>query len=607
MARSTLVTAVAVLAALCAGCSATPHPGLSTDAGPEDARDAFLPFDGPREDAPGADAMDDGDLADAFSEDAASDDATIDDAGPADAFVLDAGVSGCAACHGTAASAAPPLDTLGRSATSFAGVGAHATHLQSTSDFHPVACEECHVVPALGDTVHADGTPAELTWGPLAETDGPASYSGGTCAVYCHGRSLDGGRITTPTWTSVDGRARACGACHGFPPPAPHPVLATRDCSGCHPYAGVVPLDPTTHVNGTLDVSVGCDACHGAPPDTGAHRRHFGPSTPTLVTAYGDTRNVDELAPGGSAAYMFGCGNCHPTDPANHRNGTVDVVLFEPGASPASLKARNTSTAAYAGGTCSGVYCHSSGQQAPVYVASPPWTGTFTGRRCAACHGNPPAYPSGGAGTATANGHLVLADDGWEFGHFGGLPGPWHGGEHGTRAAPITCQTCHYETVDPASVGPGGLYYLDTSGLYDLGGPLGYRCESCHTGAAGAPVAGPGAVLTARHVDGQRDVVFDPRTSIPASVTGLPLGSARPAFPYWVIASPSSLPPNSAQNDTTWSLHLAGARYDAASRTCSSVPCHLAQSFGTGAPAYDPLRWGVAPVGYATCSACHQY
>lgn len=593
--RTESKAALALLALLVESCGGTPATTPPTDAATIDAPDA-LAIDAARSDAGPEDAGDDAAIADA-----ATPDAYVVDAGPPDAFVADAGGTGCAACHGTDESAAPPPDTTGGTSTSAPGVGAHATHLRVTPDFRVLVCEDCHVVPTAGDTAHADGVPAELTWSALAQTDAPASYSGGVCAVYCHGRSLPGGRITEPTWTTVDGSARACGACHGVPPPPPHPAARLRDCAMCHPFGGA------THVDGTLQVSADCGACHAVPPATGAHRRHFGVVADPPVAEYGDLRVVSDYEPGGSSEYVFGCGNCHPRDASRHRNGSVDVELFDVTAPATSLKARNAPTAAYSGGTCRDVYCHSSGQQTPTFGVSPPWTGTFAGPRCAACHGNPPAYASGGAGTATANGHVVLADDGWEYGHFGGLPGPWHGGEHGARAAPITCQACHYATVDPASVGPGGYYYLDTDGVYDLGGALGYRCSTCHTGAVGAPATRGGAVLTARHVDGRRDVVFDPRTSIPSSVTGLPAGANRPTYPYWVVASPSPRPPSSVQNGTTWSLNLASAGYDAATQTCTAVPCHLQQSFGTGSPLYDPLRWGVVPVGMATCNACHQF
>ena len=203
-------------------------------------------------------------------------------------------------------------------------------------------------------------------------------------------------------------------------------------------------------------------------------------------------------------------------------DGVVDVTLAPAGAAAGSLKARNAPGAAYdaAGGSCGGVYCHSSGQAAPAYVASPAWTAPAGTLGCGGCHANPPAYPSGGAGAPDANGHLQLQADGFEWGHFAGLPGPWHRTKHGgywpgNDAAPITCQTCHFDTVDPAAAGPSGFYWLDTTGTYQLaGGLLGFDCRECH-GTTSGPPAGSGRALPLRHVNGRREVVFDPRTSLP--------------------------------------------------------------------------------------------
>ena len=365
-----------------------------------------------------------------------------------------------------------------------------------------------------------------------------------------------------------------------------------------------MPIDPTLHVNGVVEVKP-CGSCHAVPPATGAHLRHYGDVSSPPLASYADLDTVASYRPQGAPYYMFGCGNCHPLLEDAHGNGKVDVELYDPSAPPASLKARSPKSASWSAGKCADVYCHSSGQASPAFVPTPAWSnGALPAPRCAACHDNPPRYPSGGGGSATANTHVVMGDDGWELGHFGGLPGPWHGSYHGAgaaRAAPITCQTCHFETVDPANVGPGGFYYLDTEGLYDLGGSLKYACGTCHTGAANAPAIKSGAVRTARHVDGSREVTFDPRTTLPINVVGLPAAPNRPSRPYWIAgAIPSALPPSSSADGTTWSLSLDGATYDPKTKACANVPCHVRQSFG-GAP----LLWGTTPVGWATCSACH--
>lgn len=256
------------------------------------------------------------------------------------------------------------------------------------------------------------------------------------------------------------------------------------------------------------------------------------------------------------------------------------------------------------------MYCHSTGQENPAYAVTPPWTsGVSPG--CAGCHGNPPAYPNGGPGAPDANSHVALADDGVEFGHFLGVPGPWHTSKHGNPgAAPITCQTCHFDTVDPANTAPGGFYYLDTTGTYLLPGgdpsriALGWAdvisCTTCHSGAPGEPPRGTGKILPLRHVNGTRDVVFDPRTTLPP-VAGLPAAPNQPTKPYWTVNSEMyfAWPPTSVVNGTTLSFDLVGARYDKATKTCSSAGCHLEESPVWGRP------YGYGGDYWPNCYRCH--
>lgn len=316
--------------------------------------------------------------------------------------------------------------------------------------------------------------------------------------------------------------------------------------------------------------------------------------------------------------YAFGCGTCHPLDFGSHRDGSPEVELYDAAAPAGSLKQLAPATAAYdpAAGTCSDVYCHSSGQATPGYRPTPGWTsGTSLG--CDGCHDNPPRYPSGGAGSATANSHVNLADDGVEFGHFLGMLGPWKTSKHGgwwgpgQDAAPITCQTCHADTVDPSNTGPSGFYYLDTTGDYVLPGGdpgritsgwiLGYQCATCHTeGSATAPLQG-GKVLPLRHVNGRRDVVFDARETLPA-ISWLPAAPATPVKPYWFTGGHPSMV-DWAETVVTWSsttasYSLAQSAYDPASKTCTSVACHMAEDPVWG----RPNDWGTS---FDYCDRCH--
>jgi predicted CxxxxCH...CXXCH cytochrome family protein len=342
--------------------------------------------------------------------------------------------------------------------------------------------------------------------------------------------------------------------------------------------------------------------------------------------------NADPVAAG--TKYAFGCGNCHPTDGSKHMNGTVDAALARPASATGSLKDLNASTASYNADpssprTCSGVYCHSTGQATPEFAVTPAWdSGTKLG--CAGCHENPPKYASGGAGTATANTHVVAGDDGYAVGHFGGFHGPWgnsyHGytmGAGGYDSAPITCQTCHFDTTDPTNTGPSGFYYLDTSGNYsdidpsnglpsiiydpitDTGALNNDACKNCHTAGSGVAPQGNGRVLPLRHVNGQRDVVFDARSSA-GSLVGYPGAPSEPNLkPYWWsnIGAPGRLPLGAVWENGTWSSDLRSAGYNPSTKTCSNVACHIDQ----GTPTGPPLVWGTLPVGWASCDACHGY
>ena len=568
----------------------------------------------------------------------------------------------CSFCHGTRNAstkagpydvaahptwAAPP-DAVGQRLTGVAAAartGAHQAHLtgvnaQGTSFAPPFRCQTCHAVPA--DLSHVGGASARATvvLSGAGQASLPASLgsydpASGTCASYCHG-AFAGGSAATPAWANPGGAAGACGTCHGLPPPPPH--AQSTDCEACHDGYTQSTVNLSKHLNGVVD-AVACGGCHGLPPATGAHLAHSQALGP--VVTYGDLRVFQDFAAAGAvpatgSGYQFGCGLCHPLDLARHRDGVVQVELTPPSStSPATnLRALNAANAAYAGGggSCSGVYCHSTGEAQPRWVKqrdavpgapilSPAWSSYTPGHAlaCDACHDDPPAYASGGPGSATANTHVVVADDGWEMGHYAGFLGPWHGSWHGgwaapSDSAPITCQTCHAATVDPAATGPSGVYWIDTTGNYRIDAPAAAdgshpasdpgrltdsmwtvtQCANCH-----APVQG--RVLPLRHVNGAREVVFDLRTSSQATDPAAwpVLSPAR--GPYWFVDEwafqPTGVPGAHGDKATSsvW-FDLNTASWDGQTKTCSGVACHLSQT---------QVTWGTKPVGWANCGECH--
>ncbi|WP_242343295.1 CxxxxCH/CxxCH domain c-type cytochrome [Anaeromyxobacter terrae] len=547
-------------------------------------------------------------------------DGTIDVAGGRhiDGNVDVAGLT-CSACHGSTDNPAPPVGTRQETATTTRAVGAHQAHVRAGALRNALECRDCHVVPT--ETIHSNGV-VDLAWGRLATSDGAVpgfDPDALTCTNYCHGQTLDaGGSLTAPRWTTVDGTQAACGTCHGAPPPAPHPASSPTGCARCHPDTvtdqGTIDLAGGRHIDGKLDVSGACGDCHPVPGASGAHLVHAAFPTPD-VPGYGDLRILEAYAPGGGSDYEFGCGNCHPLDPAKHMDREVEVELTPAGAATGSLRARNAPDAAYDAGTgrCTGVYCHSSGQALPVYATAPGWRSNAQ-LGCDGCHGNPPSYASGGAGASDANAHIGLTNQGREFGHYVGLGGPAHASKHGSAApgeaaAPITCQTCHYATTDPTATGPSKFYWLDTTGSYVLAGGDPARltdprwkatqCGTCH-GAGGAPVL-QGKVLPLTHVNGRRDVVFDPRTTLP-SIPGLPPAPETPTRPYWVTPARfcEAVPAGAVIEGTTLSIELSGAAYDPATKRCSGVACHLGD-----APVWGRQYLANPTSGTASCCRCH--
>jgi predicted CxxxxCH...CXXCH cytochrome family protein len=167
----------------------------------------------------------------------------------------------CTSCHGdpTRASnpAAPPTDTLGNTATTAPGVGAHQSHLGSTLRAGAVACTDCHVVPT--STSHSNGV-VQVTFSGTATLNGQApawSAATLTCATtYCHASSLTtGGTARAPVWNQVDGTQKTCSSCHGAPPPSGHhSTHAGRSCGNCHGGYSTTTVNAATHIDGSRSV-----------------------------------------------------------------------------------------------------------------------------------------------------------------------------------------------------------------------------------------------------------------------------------------------------------------------------------------------------------------
>ena len=482
--------------------------------------------------------------------------------------VLDVNLA-CNSCHGDATSPAPPVDTQRQNATSLRTVGAHRSHLATSSWRAPVTCDDCHVVPTrFDDPGHIDPSPAELTWSPIASArGGTPSWNGVTCSNDCHGQTINGGTNKTPEWTRVDGTQAACGTCHSLPPAAPHPQ--NPNCSTCHAAvinaSGAI-IDAALHINGIVEASQACGSCHAVPPVTGTHLLHVGTQG---ARSYGSLSTAASVT--NPTGYAFGCGQCHPLEPARHMNGgRAEVELYNPAAPAGSLKLRSPlatytpgattlyddAGVAYTQGSCGNVYCHSGPTYAtpaavprpgvdfafagypvsyPAYAvdvsrgfATVTWGGASPG--CGGCHGFPlrTSEPSVRAGVGQS--HSMVGAAGLESGH-----------AFNHNGTPLACRTCHHDTVTA----------LSTTGK--VGGLTTY---------GPVPIAG-----WAQHVNGLPDVAFD--TVNPVAVSGV-------------------------------TQSLAGAAYQQATATCSNVSCHKSQTAVKNGHPFRPDQVSIE------CNVCHQ-
>ncbi len=303
----------------------------------------------------------------------------------------------CHSCHGSQASPAPPPDLSGRTSAADRGVGAHQAHLAAQHGLaSPLACEECHGVPAtVAAPGHLDDSPgAEVAMagraamGGLAPAWDPAS---GTCEnVYCHGASLPGGSLTQPAWTDSSGAARACGACHGAPPPPPH--LESQDCGACHSQTAekMSIKDPTRHINGVLEVEASaCNSCHGNSDNPAPPVDTQGRSDTGLVTVGAHQSHLKALS---GLRGPLECGDCHVrpeavSDPGHVDGDGIAEVTFGALARTGGLDPVWDRASA----RCASVYCHGASLQGGL-VKTPTWTKVDGSQKaCGACHGVPPA------------------------------------------------------------------------------------------------------------------------------------------------------------------------------------------------------------------------
>jgi predicted CxxxxCH...CXXCH cytochrome family protein len=328
-----------------------------------------------------------------------------------------------------------------------ATTGSHPAHLSLS-----ISCATCHSATAVSSSALVPGTTKHLNGVNDVVVVPTGSYNLGThtCStVYCHSNGR--GTYQSVVWGS-----------------------GHLTCTACHPTLG------------------------------GSHPMHVGNLLSSgQVTFYNFTGVYST-----DSSYRFGCASCHPTDSALHNNGKVDVTLVAQ-ASAGSLRSKNDPSVLVGGvgvsgsgitGTsnvsvvCSTSYCHSNGWTggALVYAASPDWynPGSYTGDRCAMCHGNSPnstivGSAAHGRHVVSIHNGLVVNPDG-TFIPVAAAAGTVAGHGDPAQSTTINCDSCHSSTV------------LNSANDRNT------ACASCHAGdPKGTPTLG-----RASHVNGHADVVF---------------------------------------------------------------------------------------------------
>jgi predicted CxxxxCH...CXXCH cytochrome family protein len=324
--------------------------------------------------------------------------------------VVDVDNMTCTSCHGQAGqtataaaplNAAPPVDTQG--ATTGIRVGAHQRHLVAGTYSNPLPCQTCHAQVGTYTVAHANGTTdvgftgaanANLRKGTWTASSGATAGSCG--ATWCHGAVIGetggtaGGTLTAPRWTDT---ITGCAACHGAPPPAPHPTSTA--CGSCHAGYTATSVNLATHLNGVVDVAnMTCTSCHGQSGQTATA------ASPLLAAPPADTQGAasgirvgahQKHLSGGTYSNGFACQTCHASVASytsSHANGTADVGFT--GAANANLQngtvtPRSGTTAA----SCSATWCHGAvinrnGGTSGGTATVPSWDGSITA--CTVCH-----------------------------------------------------------------------------------------------------------------------------------------------------------------------------------------------------------------------------
>jgi predicted CxxxxCH...CXXCH cytochrome family protein len=371
-------------------------------------------------------------------------------------------------------------------------------------------------------------------------------------------------------------------------------VVALSGCDTARPIAA-------PESAGDVDALTACTYCHGdaSRAEADALLQAAPPRTASGAPAGAPDRHLH----GGTFRTALACAECHAVPrSAGHQDGKVDLAF-------GALARTGGASPAFAGGTCSGVYCHGATLAAGGADTSPSWAGAVG---CTSCHAYPPpSHAAADTGCATCHPGTVHGDGTLNLAgglHVNGVvdvgvahPAGWEQPASHGRAANgdlASCRRCHGDDLT------GGTSRVSCDGCHGSAGFADWRsnCTFCH--GAKVPGYGPADLAKAAPPRGTQGETATSARAVGAHQKHLSGGT----FASAVACSEchAVVPADLTHVDGTAVVSFGdAARRGGASpawngTTCASTYCHGA-TLGAGGTSTAPA-WTAS---LSSCTGCH--
>ncbi len=378
------------------------------------------------------------------------------------------GTIDCTSCHGTNGSKSHPNYTNGGVGSTTANT--HVQHVENSK----YSCDFCHnttttdtaVYPALPTTVIAGGqhlnrietVSFKSVGGKTGTYNGAVTFK--TCSTtYCHGSG-------TPAW---GGTALTCAQCHSD----------MGAGTGAHLYQGA----HSQHTNSTAYL-FDCENCHDS-----SQRVHAGGNADSTAPVQAGEVKFEASGTAGTwlTSQYNGGGSTFKYTRINQEPYTLSATTptFTKGLSAGATSPDPTGSFAWTKGTCTNVWCHSTGLRLGiagiVYRTTPAWDGTIT--TCNVCH-----RANGDTYATMTN---VATTDRMSQGHAQHIASDKY-----VLNTNFTCNTCHFSTASNMTTISSYTYHVNGAKNVSLNSYAGtaptwdgvaYTCGNtyCHSNGTG--------------------------------------------------------------------------------------------------------------------------